>query len=184
MSLKISKQESAPAPTDVQPDFRKRLAAALDTNQQPESLPARVKLSFRQLAESTTALNKASDKFSKLVGEVEALLKPLNIGLECWARMGRWGSPQGSGYWEVGYAKTAGKWGIAIRSVVEDPFDDEIETWTFGDAPRRLRLNAVDYIPALLDELAKQAVESTKDIDQKTAQVSQLVTALRESATE
>lgn len=149
-----------------------------------EPLPARVKSSFKQLAEATAALNTASDKLSKQVGQVEALMKPLNIGIECWVKMGQgWSSAESRGHWEVGYVKVAGKWSIGIRAV-DDSEPEYPDPWAFGDAPRRLRLKAVDYIPALLDELAKKAVEATSDIDKKMEDVSELVAALKESASQ
>lgn len=155
----------------------------MPTKKDPELLPARVQSSFQKLRAAVNELNTASDRFTKLVGEIDAILKPLNIGIPCWVMLGhRWSGENMSGFEQVGYAKSGGKWGIALRSVTEYPnSEDDDEVWAFADGPRRLRLKAIDYIPALLDELAVKATEGTKDITEKTNELVGLVSALKEA---
>jgi len=75
-----------------------------------------------------------------------------------------------------------GKWCVALSSVEEnfDGREDDWEVWAFSDGPRRLRLKAIDYLPNLLDELAKQAVGETRNVAQKTNDLEQLVFALKD----
>jgi hypothetical protein len=148
-----------------------------------EPLPTRVQSSFHKLKGAASELNAASDRFAKLIGEIDATLKPLNIGITCWVKMGvGWNDGYLSGYDQVGYTKITGKWGVALSSVTANPNEvTDFEEWMFSDGPRRLRLLAIDYIPELLDELAKQAVKGTKDIAEKISEVEGLVSALKEA---
>jgi hypothetical protein len=60
----------------------------MTVKQDAEPLPARVKSSYQKLLSAATELNSASDRFSKLVAEIDAALKPLNIGIASFVRMG------------------------------------------------------------------------------------------------
>jgi hypothetical protein len=144
--------------------------------------PAAIQSSFQQLSAAASSLNAASDRLTKIINEIESVLKPLNIGLHCWVKMGPgWSAPDGSsGYYQLGYTKVSGKWGIALSEVSDYSDDDEV--WAFNDAPRTLRLKAVDYIPQLLDELTKKTADATKDVTEKTEHAARLVTALKGGA--
>ena len=85
-----------------------------------EPLPVKVKSSFQKLLSAATELNSASDRFSKLVAEIDATLKPLNIGIASFVQMDSWCGDHSRGYNEVGYAKINGKWCIALREVEEE----------------------------------------------------------------
>jgi hypothetical protein len=142
----------------------------------------RVQSSLQKLSTAATALNEASDRFAKLIAEIDAVLKNMNIGIASWVIMGsRWCDENGnSGYDQVGYAKINGKWGIAIRSFQQDDSGAEFdETWSFAESPRRLRLASIEYIPALLDELAKEATKNTTDIQEKTNHLLAIVSAVK-----
>lgn len=154
----------------------------MPTKKEPEVVPAAVQASFQQLMAAANGLNTASDRLTKTISEIEAVLRPLNIGLHCWVKMGPgWSALDGSsGYYQLGYAKVNGKWGIALSEC--DDFRDEDETWAFNDAPRHLRLKAIDFIPLLLDALTKKATEATQEITEKTERAAHLVTALKEGA--
>lgn len=95
-----------------------------------------------------------------------------------------WCDEHTTGYDQVGYTKVGGKWCIALCEVTEVPDrgDDNWEIWAFSEGPRSLRLKAIDYLPALLDELAKKAVDETKNIAERTNDLQQLVSALKNGA--
>ena len=94
----------------------------MPTKKDSEPLPARVHSSFQKLTDATGALNSASDRFSKLVGEVDVILKSQNIGTVCWVTMGSsWNSDYFSGYDQIGYAKINGKWMLVHANFAPDP---------------------------------------------------------------
>jgi hypothetical protein len=148
----------------------------------PEPLPFKIRSSYQRLLTAATELNSASDRFAKLVGEIDAVLKPLNIGITSWVTMNRWSGEHSSGYDQVGYTKVGGKWCVALSAVEERPDrpEDDEEVWAFSEGPRRLRLMAIDYLPNLLDALAKEAVGETKNIAEKTHDLQELVSALKD----
>jgi uncharacterized protein YukE len=155
----------------------------MTTKKDSTPLPVRVQSSFNKLKAAASELNSASDRITKLVGEIDAVLKPLNIGIDTWVQIGSaWCDENlNTGYNEVGYSKVNGKWGISLRSVTENPsnpFDDIVE-WSFGDGPRRLRLESIDYLPPLLDELAKKADDGTRELNDKTSDLESFVSALK-----
>ena len=150
-----------------------------------EPLPTRVRSSYQKLLTAATALNSASDRFAKLVAEIDTTLKPLNIGITSWVKMGSgWCDEHTTGYDQVGYTKVGGKWCIALSEVEgHEAFgEDKWEIWAFSEGPRSLRLKAIDYLPALLDELAEKAVDETKNIAERTTDLQQLVSALKSGA--
>jgi hypothetical protein len=136
------------------------------------------------LSVAAETLNNASDELSKLVAELDSTLKSLNIGLNCWVDIaGPWHSPDGSRTYreQVGYTKRSGKWGIALRTMDDCTYEEDanVEEWAFSDAPRQLRLRAVDRIPELLDEMVKEAAKFTKEIADKTQEVQRVVSAVK-----
>ena len=148
------------------------------------TLVQRVQSSYHQLSAVATVLNSVSDQLSKPVNEIDALLKKLNLGIVAWVTL-REGAELPE-HWseELGYAKIGGKWGIAIRTVVGDynyPDQDDIDEWLFNDAPRALRLSAVERLPELLDTLTRVAEDATAKIREKVGAVRTLADAVIEA---
>jgi len=140
-----------------------------------------VNLAFQKLAESAAALNAASDQLSKPIADLDAAIKNLNLGVSCWVRIGSWGDEDSSweGVNQLGYQKIAGRWGIAVSTYTTDGGEPENrESWLLGEAPRQLRLKALDHIPELLEALVKETEKTTKQIQSKVAQARELAAAL------
>src|SRR6185436_5204674 len=143
----------------------------------------RIAASYKRLAESAEILNKKSDAFGEHIAVLDKLLQKLNLGVAAWERI-RGSDEDGHGnYWreDVGYAKVKGEWGIAIRerSGNHNYGDGDSEEWLFADAPRALRISAIDQIPDLVDKLIKYADKTARKIDEKTAEVRELAEALK-----
>jgi hypothetical protein len=138
-------------------------------------LPERASDSYSKLSLVSQELNSASDELGKAVTQIDAALKKLSLGVAVWVRLAeRRADPGNNDFWdefdEVGYSKVNGKWGIAIRTVGEDlqnPDHSSEERWLFNDAPRALRLLAIDKIADLLDALATKATKTKDDIRQR-----------------
>ena len=132
----------------------------------------RIAQSFKQLSETSTRLNTVSDEFSKAIAPIDAELKKLNLGVTAWHRYIGDGDENSGDFWErrIGYAKIAGKWGLALATVSGNIHyqEHEEEQWLFGDAPRAMRVEAVDHVPGLLEELVTQANKVASDLENKT----------------
>jgi prefoldin subunit 5 len=142
------------------------------TTRVPPSSPDRLSHTLKQLSESAARLNSASDEFSKAIVPIEAALKKLNLGVTAWHAYYSASPDESGNYWQrrIGYAKIDGKWGLALSTIsgnVRYPDDDE-EQWLFTDAPRSMRIEAIDHIPALLEELVNQANKIATDLQNKT----------------
>jgi hypothetical protein len=147
------------------------------------SLIERVQSSYQQLSETATALNTASDELGKPISALDAALKKLNLGVEAWVRLERNDDHNTGSYWsrDVGYAKVAGKWGIAISTTSGNynwPDEEKIDLWLFNDAPRTYRIEAVEKIPDLIEKLIEAARDATDKIVAKSADAKRMAEAL------
>ncbi len=155
--------------------------------EQKASPSERLASAYKRLAASAQTLNAASDEFSKPVAELEAAVQKLNLGLVTWQKVVG-GGDEYDNYWrrEIGYMRVDGKWGLVIRSVSGNHNHDEpdIELWSFGDAPRSYRIEAIDKLPDLLEELIKNSEKTAKKLKEKTVEARELATALKQAAEE
>ena len=149
----------------------------------PTAPPAeRISQSFTQLADSAARLNAASDELARAVAPVDAALKKLNLGVVAWHTYAGTQDQDGE-FWNhrVGYAKVDGKWGLAISTVSGNVFHSgvyEDEEWLFNDAPRWMRIEAIDHIAELLEDLVKQADKVAADLQKKTENARKLAEAI------
>lgn len=148
------------------------------------SLEKRVSSAFERLSASASSLNAVSDELSKPIAAIDGALKALNLGVTAWVEFAG-DVDHNAGYsWErsIGYAKVSGKWGIAI-STSSGSFGDEPneEIWLFGDAPRSYRLDAVDKLPELIEELVGAADETAKKLRERIGTTSQIAHAITQS---
>jgi uncharacterized protein YoxC len=150
-------------------------------------LADRIATSMKQLSESATRLNSASDELAKAIAPIDAALKKLNLGVTAWHAYASGSEADGS-YWShnIGYAKVSGKWGLAISYAsgytAYGPPDDD-EEWLFNDAPRWMRTRAIDGIPDLLEKLVKQADKVAADLQEKSARARELAETISSVAT-
>jgi cell division septum initiation protein DivIVA len=138
---------------------------------------------FQTLSNIASSLNAASDELTSSVKILSDSLKKLNVGLTVWVvfRTRIDDVPHLYDHDEIGYCKVGGEWGIALRSVNGNLARDEHNTeslYLFNDAPREMRLAAVDRLPALIEALAKEAFNTTKRVQQKAQQVRELAQAI------
>jgi hypothetical protein len=140
----------------------------------------RVQKAVQQLPTVAATLNAASDDLAGSVSKLDALLKKFNLGVPTWVSFEKSRWDDGSYQEDIGYAKVNGKWGIAIRTIecdFSDP-DSSATKWLFNDAPRLLRVHAVEKIPELLEALLESAAEMTKVIADKAGEVEALASAM------
>jgi len=150
-------------------------------------LSERVASYYSQLSSVAADLNAVSDELGKSIGEIDAALKKLNLGIATWVTIS-----SGNGnryhedysYWsrDIGYAKVGGKWGISLRKVDGDyqaPDEETVEAWPFNEAPRSIRLEAIDKIPTLIETLSRDAIETTKKIRARLGEAKEVAEAIK-----
>ncbi len=148
------------------------------------ALSERVSTSFTKLSAAAKDLNKVSDELGQAITSIDYILQRLNLGVPTWVTI-HGGEDQYNGmeYWsrDVGYAKIGSRWGIALctrKGDYNSPDEEEFEAWLFNDAPRWLRVEGVEKIPDLLEELIKNTEQTTKKIKGKIDHAKQLAEAL------
>lgn len=143
---------------------------------------------YKDLSIAAVDLNAASDELGKCITALDAALKTLNLGISTWVRV-KEHEDQNDNFWvlKLGYSRIAGTWGIAVRIVSGNerwPEESQAEEWLFNNAPRAYRIEAIDKIPELLQELIKEATSISQKIREKTAQARQLASAINRAASE
>jgi hypothetical protein len=127
---------------------------------------AKFQASFQNLAAAANALNVASDTFGDAIRTLDEALNKLNPGVAAWVTVSSSPSedvPPDTHEVRLGYDKVSGKWGLSVCAVTMDGATGDEETddsWLFNDAPRNLRLIAIDHVPNLIEALAKQAAHT------------------------
>jgi hypothetical protein len=147
-----------------------------------DSRVEKIQSNFQKLSAVASSLNSASDELTKVVSVLDDAIRSLNIGLTVWidfnshvAEAPEYDNDQ------IGYCKLNGKWGIALQRVWGDYQSDYYQSdgpWLFNDAPRDMRLKSVDKIPDLIEKLGKEALETTKNVHEKTQSVRELADAI------
>ena len=144
---------------------------------------------YSDLKTVATELNAVSDELGKSISDINTVLKNLNLGIVVWVTMrSHHGDPtQGdTAYWseDVGYAKYQGRWGICLQQVQGDEIEDEVnvEQWHFNDAPRALRLKAIDCLVELLQKLVEDGRKTTENIREKLSEAEAVAVALNKAA--
>lgn len=143
-------------------------------SQDSTDLADRIASAFDELATAANNLNAVSDELSRSVSNLDNALKKLNLGVSTWVRLSRTEDSHGAfALKELGYAKVGGRWGLALRTVAGHGLGadlEEREEWLFNDAPRPLRVQAIDMIPELLERLVRDARNTTRAISRKIRQ--------------
>jgi hypothetical protein len=81
----------------------------------------------------------------------------------------------------LGYGKHRGKWGLLVSYGWED--SDETEVIFLRDAPREVRIKAVDRIPGLLDALIQEMSALTQEASKKASEAKELAASLNSKKT-
>jgi hypothetical protein len=151
------------------------------------SLSESLSETFAELGVAAVALNNVTDALGNAVVEIDESLKRFNLGIEVWEDIRHEHNDDTGMHWslELGYARIGGKWGLSLReSEGDDPADLDINVWSYKDAPRSFRLEAVHKIPALLRALNVEAKKTTTELRAKLAEVQTVAAALKKSTGE
>ncbi len=140
-----------------------------------------------QLSGIAADLNAVSDELGACVNELDQSLKTLNLGITVWIQIRGDESDEDNTFWceRIGYSKVAGKWGVALQTAEGDstlPERANHQTWLFNDAPRSLRLGAIEKIPELIETLSAEAAKATKEINEKLAAAKAVAAAVKAAA--
>lgn len=141
----------------------------------------RISASFKELADSAARLNSVSDELANAIRPIDAALKGLNLGVSAWHAYVSSEDPNGE-FWSrrIGYARVGRKWGLAL-STVSGNYNHEVadqEEWLFNDAPRWMRIEAVDHLPDLLEILVTKANKTAASLQKKAEHARELADSI------
>ena len=155
---------------------------------QNDSLPLkRVTELLPSLAATAANLNEASKELAEVVERLDGALQRLNLGVTAWVQVNGYPFPGKSTFWseELGYSRIGRKWGLALRRIEGDYQLEEfekLEEWPFNEAPRDLRISAIEKIPKLLKKLDQEAKETVEEISESIDVAVPIVKVIEESA--
>ncbi len=137
---------------------------------------------LKKLSSVSQSLNQASDELTSRIAEVEAALREYKLGVEVWVDIEHWTEDirSGDGHYlplertrRLGYGKKDGKWGLLTYLDAQES-DDYAEFSFLREAPRDVRLAAIDKLPDLLEALVEKAVKTSQEITKKTERARQI----------
>ncbi len=147
------------------------------------SLTDRFSNFYQQLSFAASDLNAASDGLSEPINALDQVLKNLNLGISTWVEFDGEEDHHVGTYWQhfIGYSKSGGKWGICIAKesgMLGDGYPN-FESWLFSDAPRAMRIEAIEKLPELLEKIIKETQDTTAKIKAKVAQAKSLAETIK-----
>jgi hypothetical protein len=142
---------------------------------------------LKQLSSASQSLTEASNILTEQIKEIEKALASYNLGVQVSTVLRHLSTEVDIGTHVVscdqvdsfGYFKHNGKWGLFVTTYT-DGLDDE-KTWPLHDAPRELRILAVDSIPALLEKMVAGATTLAAEVTTKAEFAKSLANSLRQS---
>jgi hypothetical protein len=142
---------------------------------------------LKQLSAASEALNSASDQFNQQINSIEQALSSYNLGVSAWVTAV---SKNEEEYDEggtlidkytrdimVGYQKHGTTW--CLTAGLSIPDHSYWKDWVLKDAPRDIRLQAIDGIPKLLEKLILAAEQLTKENSQKVTDARVLASSIK-----
>jgi hypothetical protein len=142
---------------------------------------------LKQLSSASDSLNSVSNQFNEQVNSIENSIAAYNLGVSAWVHVRTIDHEEldqagnvvdiHAQDISVGYDKWAGKWCLQVHSFYAD--SESLQEWTLKDAPREMRLNAIDGIPKLLEKLIAEATRLTQQIADKTAEARKLAQSIQ-----
>lgn len=146
---------------------------------------ARLRSAFEQLSSAAHSLNTSTDELSKIFTSFDDALKKLNLGTTAWVTFDEGSDERGFYSYpdQLGYAKIASKWGLAIRQLKCDEHDGETELlqeWLIAEAPRALRIRAIDGLPDLVESLVSEVQRTSQRINEKLGVARELLTVVKD----
>ena len=146
-----------------------------------------------KLTALSQTLDSVSNQLSQQITEIESALNDLNFGVWAWLRddpldveevseVGINGQRSSVHHiQQLGYGKHKGKWGFLVASGTQESWGADVTITFLQDAPREIKLRAIERIHKLLDILAEGLNRVTQKTTEKVMEAREIATALRKS---
>lgn len=150
---------------------------------------------LKQLSTASEGLNNVSDIFNGQIKVIEDALASYNVGVSAWVpaftdsheECDRVGNVLGvvETHYSLGYQKSGGRWCLMVSSLCEygyPPGEGQRRDWVLLDAPREIRMKAIDAVPKLIEALIAEATRLTTEIAHKTSDARTLAISVKPKA--
>jgi len=146
-----------------------------------------VEVALKHIETVSNTLNQSSDLLSQKIVEIESALNHYKLGIWAWLEKPLFYRLESDGNgvdvevsYHFGYGKIRDKWGLLIHE--RPDYDPEILSPLFlKDAPRDIRVRAVERIPELLKCVTDKAAEFSREIMKKTELAEQIAASLKKT---
>jgi hypothetical protein len=140
---------------------------------------------LHQIEVLSQTLNQSSDLLSQKIVEIESAINQYKLGVWAWLEQPLFHQMEsdGNGHdmemtYHLGYGKVRDKWGILMHQRLDyDP--ESFEPIFLKDAPRDIRVRAIDHISELIERIAAKAAEVNQQVAQKTKLAEQIAASLK-----
>jgi hypothetical protein len=147
----------------------------------------KIESALKRIETTAKTLNQSSDELSKRIADIESALNKYKLGLWVWLDkpiLEEHESDESERYhWKelycFGYGKLREKWGLLIN--VYPDYDPEPNLVFLKDAPREIRVVAIDRIPDLLERIAEEATKLNQRVMEKAELAGQIAAALNKT---
>jgi hypothetical protein len=139
----------------------------------------RLNKALSRAREVAAQLGPATDRLNALLQAVETALAELQLGVAGYARMNE-KNPEWAQM--LTFCKFGNTWQLMIESGPDGGDPEDFSSTPLCNASRELRLQAVDYLPQLIENLVNEATAQAKTVQAKTLQVAEILAELRGGA--
>jgi len=148
----------------------------------PAVLPPVISAFHEDLSAASAELASATSELNLPMEAVEQYLETLNIHIAAWVKVKGW-DDQYDNFWvrELGYDYVGDGWHIAIKEMSgnsNNPEDTVSRIWAFSKSPKKSRISAVDKLPELMQEIAKEAQKTARRLKEKAAEANAFASSL------
>ena len=150
---------------------------------------------LKQLSTASEGLNNVSDIFNDQIRVIEDALASYNVGVSAWVPAftesyedcDSEGNVRGivDTEYSLGYQKSGSRWCLMVASECEygyPPGDPDRREWVLLDAPREIRMKAINAVPKLIEALIAEAKRLTTEIAHKTSDARMLAVSIKPKA--
>lgn len=131
---------------------------------------------LKQLSAVSQTINTASDQLNEQIKTIEEAIGSYNLGVSAWVDVRNVKKTDYTNMSPVeytrqeslGYEQENGKWCLKVSAWIEE-IETPAGTWRLLDAPREMRMAAVEAIPKLLEKLTEEAMKIAGRVEAQAA---------------
>jgi hypothetical protein len=131
------------------------------------------------LSAASQSLNEKSNLLNKQILEVQHALQKLSLGIEAYVEIYSTMDRSGEKHvYQVGYTRLGGKWALAAADYFTGDADETWNEQTLLEAPRTIRIQAVEKFPDLIQKLVEKVNEAARSAAEQAEAAGKIASGL------